>query len=159
MRNTIFLLIAAGLLFGCQSKKAGNKKQGVFNLDSVKAHIMKMNEGYSERFMSNDPAFYADRYCMDAQVYSPEMPAVAGRDSIRSFFYNNGHNKEAKIELPAGRFYGNADFVVEEGTYNFPDGKGGSADKGKFIAIWKQENGKWKLFREIWNTDNASQSE
>jgi ketosteroid isomerase-like protein len=49
--------------------------------------------------------------------------------------------------------YGNEDLVVEEGTYNFPDGKGGSIDKGKFIAIWKQEDGKWKLYREIWNTD------
>ncbi|MEK7226871.1 MAG: DUF4440 domain-containing protein [Bacteroidota bacterium] len=159
MRNIVFLLMAAGLLSGCQSKKTGNEKQSTFSLDSVKTHIIKMNESYSNRFMSNDPAFYSDRYCADAQVYSPGLPAVAGRDSIRSFFYNNGNNKEAKIELPAGNFYGTEDFVVEEGTYNFPDGKGGNYDKGKFIAIWKQEEGKWKLFREIWNTDNPSQSE
>jgi hypothetical protein len=43
--------------------------------------------------------------------------------------------------------------VVEEGDYVFPDGKGGSFDKGKFIALWKPEDGKWKLYREIWNTD------
>jgi len=43
---------------------------------------------------------------------------------------------------------------LEEGSYDFPDGKGGSFDKGKFIAIWKQEDGRWKLFREIWNSDN-----
>lgn len=157
MRSLFFLLITAGLFFSCQPKKAGNEKQSTFNLDSVKVHIMKMNEGYSERFVSNDPVFYADRYCMDAQVYSPGLPAVAGRDSIRNFFYNNGNNKEAKIELPPGNFYGNADLVVEEGNYNFPDGKGGSVDKGKFLAIWKQENGKWKLFREIWNTDLTPQ--
>jgi ketosteroid isomerase-like protein len=62
-------------------------------------------------------------------------------------------NNEAVIELPAGNFYGDKNLVVEEGTYNFPDGKGGSVDKGKFIALWKQEDGKWKLYREIWNTD------
>ena len=116
-----------------------------------------MNESYSERFMTNDTAFYVARYCTDAQVYSPGMPAVMGRDSIRAFFYNNGNNKEAKIELPAGNFYGNADFVIEDGTYSFPDGKGGNVDKGKFIAIWKKEDGVWKLYREIWNTDMASQ--
>jgi ketosteroid isomerase-like protein len=55
--------------------------------------------------------------------------------------------------LPIGNIYGNESLVVEEGTYNFPDGKGGSFDKGKFIALWKQEGGKWKLYREIWNTD------
>jgi ketosteroid isomerase-like protein len=149
----ILLLLLSAVIFGCQSNKSADTEKSAFNIDSVKAHIMKMNESYSERFMSNDPGFYSDRYCADAQVYSPGMPAVMGRDSIRSFFYNNGNNKEAKIDLPPGNFYGNEDLVVEDGTYSFPDGKGGSVDKGKFIAIWKKEEGKWKLYREIWNTD------
>ena len=126
-------------------------------MDTVKAHIIHMNISYSERFLTNNTAYYNSRYCKDAQVYSPGVPAVVGRDSIISFFYQNGTNKETKIELPAGNFYGTEDLVVEEGTYNFPDGKGGSFDKGKFIALWKKEDGKWKLYREIWNTDNARQ--
>lgn len=152
MRKLVFLLFTGSLL-ACQSKKSANTTKSNFSIDSVKAHIIKMNESYSERFMSNDPTFYTDRYCRDAQVYSPGLPAVEGRDSIRSFFYNNGNNKEAKIDLPAGSFYGNEELVIEDGTYSFPDGKGGFADKGKFLAIWKEEDGKWKLFREIWNTD------
>jgi ketosteroid isomerase-like protein len=152
MRNILFMT-ALVMLFSCQSKQPVQTEDKNFSIDSVKAHIIKMNESYSERFMSNDSAFYAERYCFDAQVYSPGMPAVISRDSIRVFFYNNGNNKEAKIELPAGNIYGNAELVVEEGTYNFPDGKGGSVDKGKFIALWKKEEDKWKLFREIWNTD------
>ena len=48
---------------------------------------------------------------------------------------------------------GTSDLIVEEGSYDFPDDKGGSFDKGKFIALWKQEDGNWKLWREIWNTD------
>lgn len=157
MRNILLLLMSAGLFASCHSKNNGNEKQNTFNLDSAKAHIIKMNENYSDRFMNNDPAFYTERYCADAQVFSPGLSAVVGRDSIRSFFYNNGNNREAKIELPAGSFYGSADLVVEEGIYNFPDGKGGSVDKGKFIALWKQEDGKWKLYREIWNTDLSPQ--
>jgi ketosteroid isomerase-like protein len=151
------LLLLGITIVGCQTRKSGNTGQQPFNLDSVKAHILKMNESYSQRFATNDSIFYVERYCKDARVYSPGMPAVTGRDSIRSFFYNGGNNTEAKIELPTGIFYGNADWVVEDGTYSFPDGKGGFADKGKFIAIWKQENGKWKLYREIWNTDLAPQ--
>lgn len=147
MRNLMLPLVTA-FLFSCQSEK---KK--AFDIVPVKAHIIEMNKSYSERFMTNDSAFYLSRYCTDAEVYSPNVPAVKGREAIRKFFYNDGNNKDAKIELPAGNFYGNEEMVVEEGNYNFPDGKGGSVDKGKFIAIWKQEDGKWKLFREIWNTD------
>lgn len=139
------------LLFSCNNKGEAGKE--AFDLAAVKNHIIEMNKTYSDRFVKNDTSFYNERYCKDAEVYSPGVPAVKGRDSIISFFYQNGTNKETKIELPTGNFYGSSELVVEEGLYNFPDGKGGSFDKGKFIALWKQEGGKWKLYREIWNTD------
>jgi ketosteroid isomerase-like protein len=151
MKNLSFL-IAVCLLFSCAEKKEAGKES--FDLSAVKNHIIEMNKTYSDRFVKNDTAFYHERYCIDAEVYSQGVPAVKGRDSIISFFYQNGTNKEAKIELPTGNFYGSSELVVEEGLYNFPDGKGGNFDKGKFIALWKQEGGKWKLYREIWNSDN-----
>ena len=156
MRKLLFLFFPISII-ACQSKETGTTTTTTFSIDSAKAYIIKMNESYSERFMSEDSAFYVARYCIDAEVYSPGVPAVKGREAIRKFFYNGGNNKEAKIELPAGNFYGNEDMVVEEGSYSFPDGKGGSVDKGKFIALWKKENDIWKLYREIWNSDITSQ--
>ncbi len=147
------LCLLMAILFSC--KHAENKEATTFDITTVKKHIVAMNESYSERFMTNDTAYYISRYCKNAEIYCPGVVAVKGRDSIINFFYQNGTNKEAKIELPIGNVYGNNDLVIEEGTYNFPDGKGGNFDKGKFIAIWKEEDGKWKLFREIWNSDNA----
>ena len=151
----IILFFLPAIFFCCQSKQSGQLNKSTFSIDSVKAHILEMNKTYSNRFTTNDTAFYISRYCKDAEVYSPGITAVKGRGSIINFFYQDGTNGEAKIELPPGNMYGNEDLVVEEGTYNFPDGKGGSVDKGKFIALWKQEDGKWKLYREIWNTDIA----
>lgn len=148
------LLLAIAVTVGCTSCTHTDKAaESKFDIGPVKAHILEMNKSYSQRFMTNDTAYYNLRYCKDAAVYSPGVPAVAGRDSIISFFYQNGTNKEAKIDLPPGNVYGDENLVVEEGVYDFPDGKGGSFDKGKFIALWKQEEGKWKLYREIWNTD------
>jgi ketosteroid isomerase-like protein len=155
MKQVIVFLLAL-FFISCNDHVQPDTEVAVFNMEEVKAHIVKMNESYSRRFTTNDTAFYKERYCKDAEVYSPGVAAVKGRDSIRTFFYQNGTNTETKIELPAGKFYGNENIVVEEGTYNFPDGKGGSFDKGKFIAIWKKEDGEWKLYREIWNTDISS---
>src|SRR5687768_38957 len=152
--RTILLTILAAYVVSCNSTPDSNATGSTsFNLDSVKTHITEMNKSYGQRFKTNDAAFYKERYCKDAAVYSPNVPAVVGIDSIINFFYNGGNNAEAIIELPPNDIYGNADLEVEDGTYNFPDGKGGNVDKGKFIAIWKQEDGKWKLYREIWNTD------
>jgi len=153
MRTILFVMLAT-YVAGCNSTPTSIDSASMsFNLDSVKAYITEMNKSYGHRFKTNDTAFYKERYCKDAAVYCPNVPAVVGIDSIISFFYGGGNNTETIIELPPNNISGNTDLVVEDGPYNFPDGKGGSVDKGKFIALWKQEDGKWKLYREIWNTD------
>lgn len=149
----LLIIIIAIVLFSCNDKADKNAAEVKFDIEPVKKHIFEKNKTYSKRFTTTDSLYYVDNYCLDAEVMSPAVPTVKGREAIRKFFYNDGQNKETVIELPDGNVYGDADLVIEESTYNFPDVKGGSVDKGKFIALWKQEDGKWKLYREIWNSD------
>jgi ketosteroid isomerase-like protein len=127
-----------------------------FDITAVQSHINEMNKTYHLRFKTSDSALYKDRYCEKAAIMPPGMALIKGRDSIRSYNYDNGKNRDFSIEINAKNVYGSSNLVVEEGSYNFPDGKGGSFDKGKFIALWKEENGKWKLYREIWNSSNPT---
>ncbi len=50
--------------------------------------------------------------------------------------------------------------VHEVGSYALkiqPEGKKPFEDKGKYIVIWKQEQeGTWKLHRDIWNSNLPS---
>ncbi|NOT50332.1 MAG: nuclear transport factor 2 family protein [Chitinophagaceae bacterium] len=151
----LLFLAAVILLASCSQHKHDHDGSAKFDIEPVRAHIDNANKTYGERFTSNDTAFYAARYCMDAVIMPEQMGAIHGRDSIRHFNYNGGNNKDFKISITATSVYGSADAVIEEGVYTFPGDDGVIYDKGKFIAIWKQEDGKWKLFREIWNTDNA----
>ena len=41
----------------------------------------------------------------------------------------------------------------EVGKYELMGDKDMSMDKGKFIVIWKNDNGKWKMYRDVWNSD------
>lgn len=151
MKN--ILSIALVLLMGCNFTATTNNGAAAFDLTTVKKHIHSMNETYSDRFANNDTAYYNSRYCKDAISMPENQPAVVGIDSIRSFCYNNGANKDFKVMITAENIYGTENLVVEEGIYSYPDGKGGSFDNGKFIALWKQEGGAWKLYREIWNSN------
>lgn len=150
---TVFAAILLFVACGGSNKSTETTAAPAFDITAAKNHIAEMNKKYGDRFFTGDSAFFEKRYCADAAVMSPQMPTVSGREAVRKFYYNDGKNKDITIEIIAGNVYGGAEAVVEEGTYNFPDGKGGSIDKGKFIAIWKQEAGQWKLYREIWNTD------
>lgn len=124
-----------------------------FDIAAVKKHISEANKTYGERFRTNDLNWYNERYCSNACSNPPNMPAVCGTKAIMEFSYGTGEYKDYQIIITETEVYGTADAVIEEGVYSFPDGQGGSFDKGKFIAIWKQENDKWKLYREIWNSD------
>ena len=49
--------------------------------------------------------------------------------------------------------YGNKDYVIDEGTYYLRYGKENTIDKGKYINVWKNIDGEWKIYSNIWNTN------
>jgi ketosteroid isomerase-like protein len=160
MKIIAFCLLVLFLPYACNNVNvAGEKTAKIkkaktdFDINAVKSLIAEANKVYGERFKRNEAELYAERYCEDALIFPSENPAISGRDAIRNYYYDNGKNKDLSIVIQATKVYGSPDMVVEEGTYDFPDGRGGSFDQGKFIALWKMEAGKWKLFREIWNTN------
>lgn len=150
-----FILFAVACNHTNDEKQNDQPADKKFDLIVVQNHIHQMNKSYGDRFTNHDTSFYNERYCKDIMIMPEQMPQITGRDSVRLFNYNGGNNKELRIVVTATGVYGGPEVVVEEGAYEFPDDKGGSLEKGKFIALWKQEDGKWKLFREIWNRDNA----
>ena len=82
----------------------------------------------------------------------PNETTICGRDAIRGYFYYGGANRDIDISVKSTDIYGGADAVIEEGNYDIPNPKGGYFDRGKFIGIWKLEDGTWKLYREIWTS-------
>ena len=142
------------LIFQITSCMESNKTDQVnqFDIEKVRKIISDANKVYGDRFTTKDSAWYVDKYCKNACAMPEKMSSVCGIDSIIKYYYNDGNNKDFKIIIKEIDVYGNQELVVEEGIYDFPDGKGGSFDKGKFIAIWKFEDNKWKIYREIWNS-------
>jgi hypothetical protein len=55
------------------------EKPATFDIGTAQKYIAEMNNSYNQRFTTNDTAYYNERYCKDAAVYSPGMPAIVGR--------------------------------------------------------------------------------
>jgi ketosteroid isomerase-like protein len=47
---------------------------------------------------------------------------------------------------------GHGDTAIEVGKYTLHDEGGQPLDEGKYIVIYKQEDGEWKLHRDIFNS-------
>ncbi len=41
------------------------------------------------------------------------------------------------------------EFLFEIGKYEMKDSKGNLKGEGKYLLVWKQEDGKWKIYRDM----------
>jgi hypothetical protein len=58
----------------------------------------------------------------------------------------------SSVDLRTIDVWGTEDLVVEEGELSLFVGDK-EVDQGKYIVAWKNEEGKWKLFRDIFNSN------
>ena len=49
--------------------------------------------------------------------------------------------------------WGDEKMLAEEGRYVIRRGTGDEADRGKYLVLWKREGGRWRLFRDCFNSD------
>jgi ketosteroid isomerase-like protein len=112
--------------------------------------IIAANKTFMDVFFKGAETM-SELYTTDAIIYPPGGDAIAGDTAIGAFWkgaYGMGITK-ANLETveaePAG------DQIVETGNFTLYGGET-VLDKGKYLVVWKQDNGSWKLHRDIWNT-------
>lgn len=143
------------ILFSSCANEPAKTENGAatFSLDSAKAAIAASNKVFGESFATGDSTAFANCYTSDGCIYNSNMPKVCGTDGIRSFAsigYNSGIRN---VVLTTEEVMGGKDAVVETGKYEVFIANNVSVEKGKFVVAWKEENGKWKMYRDIWNSD------
>lgn len=148
------------ILFSSCNNEAGKTdattaESSGFSLDSAKAAIAASNKIFGSSFGTGDSAAFVSLYTSDGCMNPPNMPKVCGTAGITAFFnagYNNG-NGIKNIELTTEEVIGSKEAVIETGKYEVFIADNVSVEKGKFIVAWKEENGKWKMHRDMWNSD------
>lgn len=149
-----FWVIALSItLFSACNNDTPKTESLVFSLDSAKAAIAASNKAFSESWATGDSVKFSNCYAADACINPPNMPRMCGTAAIIAFF-NGGYQMGIRnIVITTEEVFGGKDAVVETGTYDMQMANNVSAEKGKFIMMWKEENGKWKMFRDEWNSN------
>ena len=142
------------LLFSCNTASEKNEVKA-FTLDSVKAQIASSNEVFGKSWATGDSTSFAACYATDACINAPNLPRMCGTAAITAFF-NGGYAMGVRAAtLTTEEVLGGPELVAETGKYVMLDSAGNKLEKGKFIVLWKQEKGSWKMYRDIWNSDDA----
>lgn len=123
-----------------------------FDLAKAKAEIEQANKDFMALVAAGDSVGLANSYTADARFMIAGAPPVVGRANIQTAMSNIVQSGITGIDLRLENVYGTEALLAEEGELTLFAGDDAVAVE-KYIVLWKKEDGKWKLFRDISNSN------
>jgi len=122
---------------------------------SVRAAIDAKNKEWMQYFESGDTDSLANKvYTSDCKLCPSNMPEVLGHAAVANVFKSVKGMGIKKAVLTTKEVGGGENGpVYEYGYWEFFTADGNSVDNGKYIVIWKQENGQWLYYIDIFNSN------
>lgn len=122
---------------------------------SVEDYIRNEALNFGEEIRKGDSVALAAHYASNAVVMPPNSDAVKGNDIVGLWggVLRMGV-KDFKLNITD--ITGGGDMYAETGTYEVLGADNKTLDKGKYVAVWKKENGNWKMYRDIWNSNMSA---
>lgn len=153
-----FATAASLILLACnpEDKIEIEKSASSFDIKQGEASIMQSNQTFMKAFQNDDSVGVANCFTTAAKLMCSNQPSIEGKGNIRHYFSEIMERGVAKIDLHTIQILGDSSILTEEGTYQFSDKKEQQTDKGKYIVLWKQEAGNWKMYRDMWTSDLPS---
>ncbi len=123
--------------------------------NDVANKIRMANQKFIEAFHRKDASGVASLYTHSALLFPPGADITEGFEAITRFWKGamDMGITDVKLETVSVEDFGNA--AAEVGKYTLVAGSA-VADEGKYIVVWRLEDGAWKLHRDIWNTSKSA---
>ena len=148
MKKLIFSALIASSLFACKSETKPS-----FDLANAKKEIEAANQEITQFMAKGDSVGLAAAYSTDGALMLNNMPSVKGKENLTKVWGGFMNAGIGGIELNTLEVWGDENFITEEGLFTTKSKEGAQLDKGKYLVVWKKEDGKWKLHRDLSNSD------
>jgi len=150
IKQLVFFVAGCLLLASCNKP---SEPVATFDLEKAKAGVTATNQKFMDAVSRGDSLALAACYHSEGMIMPPNMEPISGKDNIIAF-------QSVMIKMGIAGFiaistevWGNEENVYEVGTYELFGKDKTSIDKGKYLVVWKQENGEWKLYRDMFSSN------
>src|SRR5574337_1683043 len=118
----------------------------------IRPQIESVNAQFASAFKRGDATAMANLYTAGAQLLPAHSDFVRGTAGIRAFWQSviDRGLKGASVDPIELEVHG--DTAIEIGRYRLLAAGDAVVDQGKYLVVWKHDNGTWKLHRDIWTT-------
>jgi len=122
--------------------------------EDIKA-IKAANERWVDAINQGDAAAVAALYTEEAKLLPPNRQMIVGREGIQAHYQGIFDAGGRDLQLTVIELSVNGDMAHEVGKYTLtiqPEEGEAISDNGKYLVIWKRENGSWKVDVAIFNS-------
>ena len=124
----------------------------------IRPQIETANTQFMSAFKRGDATALANLYTSEAQLLPANSDFVRGTAAIRTFWQSVIDMGLKGASLETIEVEGHGDTAIEVGRYRLLAVGDALADQGKYVVVWKNDNGTWKLHRDIWTTSQPAVS-
>ena len=117
----------------------------------TRASIEAGNRAFTAAFRRGDARGVAELYTEDAQLIPPGSDVASGRSAIAAFWRTVMDTGARDLILDTTEVESAGDLAYEVGTVRVV-GEHSQVTEGRYVVVWKQQNGHWKIHRDIWNS-------
>ena len=129
-----------------------------FDLAAMRKVIEENNARFTRAHVTGDQALIDAMFTEDARSLPPESEPVIGRAAISKLTADYIAFGVEEFSEETTDFYGNEELLIDQGNYVMVYGKDKTTERGKYLNVWKQEDGTWKIYSNIWNTNGPPKS-
>jgi ketosteroid isomerase-like protein len=157
----ILTILLVSIISGCNEKVEENAEVATvavvtFDLATAKSEIKAANNNFKAFFAAVDSVGLSNLYTQDTKFMMNGAPAISGRENVLTTFSGIMSSGITGADLRTLEVWGTDEYITEEGEYSLFAGDA-EADHGKYLVLWKNVNGEWKLHRDIFNTDVSAE--
>jgi ketosteroid isomerase-like protein len=167
MKRLFFLLTTAAALvcYRSQAQDPGMELQAMRNGDSgillsaageeLRSAVFQSNRLYGQAFVKGDSLLFISRYDLNAWIMPPNSPSIMGPDAASSFFAIAYHQMNIRnVLLSTKELYDQGSYATEIGSFELRDVANRVLNRGKYVVVWKRTDGRWKMYRDCFNSDS-----
>ncbi len=122
----------------------------------IRPQIDSANAQFVNAFKRGDATGIANLYTSGAQLLPANSDFVRGTAAIRTFWQSVIDMGLKGASLETIEVEGHGDTAIEVGRYQLLAAGDAIADQGKYVVVWKNDNGTWKLHCDIWTTSQPA---
>ena len=148
LKQVVIFVAGCLLILSC----AKSPESASVDMEKIKAGIAATNQKFMDALAKGDSLAIASCYHSEGVILAPNMEPISGRNNIVSFESGGIKWGITGIAVKTTEVWGNEENAYEVGTFELFGKDKTMIDKGNYLVVWKQEDGEWKLYRDMFSS-------